>query len=377
MLTAVAAAPKVKREIARACHAGLDVQTLGVEVVTHLREVVPFGAWCWPTADPSTSLITGAVSVGLSGAAAEGLLRLEYLSADFNKFTDLARRKPPTGVLSEATDGELERSARYREVYASAGLADDLRMALVIDGACWGYLALHRERSAACFAPAEEAFVGDLCEHLAEGVRTGLLISALEHSELPAGPGLLMLAEDDSVLSMNDTAQQWLQEVADVDKPAADGLPFAAYAVAAQLRGLEHAEAPANSASPRARLRLRSGQWCVFHGSRLVGPQSSGDVAILIERVQSPTLPRTILVSYGLTERESQLTQLVLRGLSTAEIAAQLCIAKTTVQDHLKSVFTKVGVRSRREVAARVFAQHYLPHAELGATLGPDGWFAG
>ena len=92
----------------------------------------------------------------------------------------------------------------------------------------------------------------------------------------------------------------------------------------------------------------------------------------VIERVQSPTLPRTILVSYGLTERESQLTQLVLRGLSTAEIAAQLCIAQTTVQDHLKSVFSKMGVRSRREVAARVFAQHYLPHAELGAALGPD-----
>ena len=59
--------------------------------------------------------------------------------------------------------------------------------------------------------------------------------------------------------------------------------------------------------------------------------------------------------SYGLTNREREVTRLVARGLSTRTIAARLYLSPWTVQDHLKAIFGKVGVRSRGELVARLY----------------------
>jgi DNA-binding NarL/FixJ family response regulator len=46
----------------------------------------------------------------------------------------------------------------------------------------------------------------------------------------------------------------------------------------------------------------------------------------------------------------------VLRGASTQAIGAELHLSAYTVKDHLKSIFDKSGVRSRRDLVARILA---------------------
>jgi hypothetical protein len=97
-------------------------------------------------------------------------------------------------------------------------------------------MCLHRERSSPNFTPAEAAFLAKLTPHLAEGLRTALLIGdSRVASAPPEGPGLLLLGEDLSLAAVTPAAEGWLAEVAKSDWPSSSELPGAVYTVAARF----------------------------------------------------------------------------------------------------------------------------------------------
>ena len=54
----------------------------------------------------------------------------------------------------------------------------------------------------------------------------------------------------------------------------------------------------------------------------------------------------------GLTPRETEVLDLIVRGATNAEIAQALVIAPKTVDHHVSAVLGKLGVSSRREAGA-------------------------
>jgi DNA-binding CsgD family transcriptional regulator len=281
----------------------------------------------------------------------------EFVDRDYNKFRVLARHPGHVGVLSSATAGRIERSDRYHQVLLPLGYEHELRLALVDGSTCWGALALLREPGSPDFSAADARVAASLGPALTEGLRIGLVLGAVSVDTMPDGPGLMILDDELEIVTITPNAERWLEELQH-DWP---GIPDAIRSVVACVRQVENADG-AQDQTPRARVRGKSGRWLVIHGSRTrERDDRAAGTAIIIEEAKPSEIAPIIVRAYGLSERETNITRLILQGLSTKEIAAEIYVSPYTIQGHLKSIFDKVGVRSRRELAARILDQYYMP----------------
>ena len=170
-----------------------------------------------------------------------------------------------------------------------------------------------------------------------------------------SGTGLILLAADDSIVTTDAAGERWLAQLG-ADGPDAP-VPSVVAAVARWARRGIDDQRPLPA---RAHVRTPGGSWLVVRGSAL-GGDGHARAAVTIEPARAHDLAPLIADAYELTERERAITRLVAHGLATRAIVGRLHVSPWTVQDHLKSIFEKVGVRTRGELVARVFFGHQAP----------------
>lgn len=251
------------------------------------------------------------------------------------------------------------------------GFTDELRAVCLDDrGWAWAGVALFRQGNEPAFSPDEVSYMGSLGSSFALGMRSGLLTSlASAGIELAHGPIVLIVDAADQLTRTSVGAERRLAELASGPLSAdASGLIGSLVGAARRYARGELA------APPRSRIRSADGRWLVLHAAPLNSVDGSlGEVAVTIEEARPAEIIPLVVAAFGLTGREQEIVQFVLQGLDTKDIAARLFLSAYTVQDHLKSIFEKAGVRSRRELVARIYFDQYVPRT--GSAVGPSGWF--
>jgi DNA-binding CsgD family transcriptional regulator len=345
---------KIERMSSRAT----DLVAFWEEATEVIGGVVPYYSTpCWYTLDPASLLITSHYHQGMPEFPAQWLAE-EYYGDDVNQLSDVALSPDGLSTLHEATGGDPSASprwARNRELGGDQELIARLR---VRSGEVWGMLGLYREPGRPLFDADEKTFIKALSPPLAEGARRALLAGQAADPEGPDAPAVLIVTDRWEVESATPGVARWLRDLPDGDFDAGR-LPSAVLSVAG--RALRTAETPARPGEvAMARVLSRSGAWVVLHGACLTS-LNHPRVAVIIEPAQPAGIAELLMAAWDLSPREQELTRLILQGAPTEQIAERLVISVHTVRHHLKSIFDKAGVRSRRDLMAKVFFTHYEP----------------
>jgi DNA-binding CsgD family transcriptional regulator len=344
--------------IARLSRQHLALVTFWRKSSTVIGAAVPnYAGPCWFTLDPASLLVTSHFNDEMPEIPQEWLVH-EYYGDDVNKLSDVARSRRAISTLHEATGGDPSRSPRWHANMAYGGDQEMVAALRTQAGEVWGAIGLYRERGQPLFDEREIRFIGAVAPYLAEGARRGLLAGEATDPEGHDGPGLVVLSARWDIESTTPGVERWLADLPDGDW-AAGRLPSAVLSVAG--RAFERADHPHGAAEfAVSRVLSRSGTWVVLHGVCLIAGDSRR-AAVIVEPAHPARIAPLLMSAYALTEREQDVTRLVLRGYSTIEIAEGLVVSPHTVQQHLKRVFDKTGVRSRRDLVGKVFFNHYEP----------------
>jgi DNA-binding CsgD family transcriptional regulator len=350
----------IQHDVEALCAVDLDLDQLRGRIGPRLARGLTADAFCFGTMDPSTGLVTSHLVEGIPPELESAAAHNEYLVGDVLKFAALATSRTLAGVLSDATGGDLALSHRYRALLPRIGARHELRAVFVIDGQCWGNMSLFRSGRRPDFSPADVELFRRLSATVGAALRRAAHRPASGAAGGPAEAGVLVLGDDFRLLSINAAGRRWIEELATSPDVS---LPIAVLDAAA--RGRRTTE-PAYG-----RLRSASGRWLSVQASPLTSDRHTALTAVLISPAPAAEVTGILQLAYGLSPRERQILGHVISGCSSRAIAGRMHVTAATVQDHLKSMFAKVGVRSRGELVARMLEGGFEPAIQATGGMVP------
>ena len=332
--------------VASICEGAADSRDLRRSVLDALRTRIGFDAYAWLLTDPETSVGWSPLAEVPCPTELPELIRLRYLT-EAQRWTSLT---PGVPVAMSTEDGprgpgDLE----WRAFLSRHGVRDVATLVFGDRQGCWAFLDLWRADGA--FRAEELASLALALGPVTVGLRRchSVGFQGRARAGEPLDPAVLLLSPGLQVRGQTIAAEGRLRSLLPTPEDR-EPVPASAYNVAAQLLALE---AGVDGHRATARVASMPGRWLTFRASRLAPVSAEADIAVTIETTGS--LDRLALYSRvsDLTDREAQVLRCLAEGADTRTVAASLHLSVFTIQDHLKVIFAKTGVRSRRALLAR------------------------
>ncbi len=312
-----AAHARSQARVSDVCDHVVDARTLRQQVLAEIAHVIEFDAYVWLLTDPETSVGSAPLADVPSPLLPllPRLIGLKYLTK-VNRWTTLCVFRNRFG--------------------------------------CWGFLDLWRTSPGTHFTTPATTYLTSIIEALTKGLRrcqANTFAAGSTDHQRRTGPVVLLLSPELQVLGQTPETHEYLQVLV----PPPDGrapIPASAYNVSAQLLAVE---ADVDNNPPSARAYLCEGLWVSLRAARIreAEPASQSNIAVTIEQTSPAERVSLFGRAFGLSAREIELLSHLVTGADTRELAHRMFLSEHTVQDHLKSIFSKTSTHNRPSLLSR------------------------
>lgn len=319
-------------------------------------------------------------TLATAGLTDEWEMKYEERFATLNPFITEAIRRKPAGsteaIISTADQlvpsAELKKLPFYREFWAPLGINDSVGILLFEGQRPLGHISIRRKSAALRYGEAEEARLRSITDILHSALARSLQLrilearaAAFERLNVDGGGGLIVLDERGAILEAEGIGRAVVEHYSSEfltaaaafrsDSARSRGTIGGSRGVPAAQTAVLVANANMNSAADITNMngdkQPPKGPFSYeFRRSAIEGRART--LCILQEKHNGRSEAVTVPSDVHFTPRERDVLQLLGRGLDNLSIAKTLNIGLYTTKDHVKSIFRKLGVKTRAEAVA-------------------------
>ncbi|MEY8752401.1 LuxR C-terminal-related transcriptional regulator [Alkalicoccobacillus gibsonii] len=308
------------------------LHTIRIEMRETLSNYCTFDAYYISTVDPTTLLPTGS----LTDPRIESIHN-ELLHNEFKENENVAR-------ILHLENGE---ETRLKEILAPADFGDELRVPLMYRNQCWGVIHLFRTKASSSFTQEDLSLISNLSRSFASKIA-----NHFQHTKVQGHvtPGTVITDTNFNMIYSNEHGQLWLDTLKTIEHINTNQTPRSVQGLLARL-DIDKAT------SKKLILNSADEGFFQIRAEKLQDHHSDEVIAFHFENVSFADQYTYAKNQYELSEREGDVTDCVLKGYTTKKIAETLFISMHTAQDHLKSIFRKVDVHTRRDLINKLMGK--------------------
>ena len=240
-----------------------------------------------------------------------------------------------------------------------------------------GVVALFRPKNAVDFSPEEKVKAELMAPHLAGALEKTVVLEQINKSEkiiqsitsdLP-NKGIIILDQNLELSYQNEESMKILSilcQSEDGKEKILEKLPRQLSLRCQELKKAITLKEPVKN-EPYEQLISVNDQQILIRLHLLNCGEKSPLFLIYLEPDKPPFLFSQFMNKNGLTKREIEVVNLLFLGLKNFEISTKLFISEYTVENHLKSIYQKIGVKNRTSLI------HRLTHLNWPEPAGTNG----